>query len=1343
LRTVQQLKLSQCPYEQLREVAPVGEGSTFIVGKCEYEGRIVAVKHIKVAVDHGEHSEKTLRSRLQAVLREISIMHHGPLAKHPNILGLIGYGWRMEAQRPFPYIVVEFAPLGCMRPFLEGRSLSLRDKLIFAGDIASGLMALHQVGIVHGDLKLENIIVFEDWNRPSGSIAKLCDFGHSIFLGSENQSQQYWGTTLYLPPEALFQKSRPIPLELLHKCDIWAYGLALWEILADGRLYFQESWCLNSTFLRSTALEESFQSAYVETSLPDTGSLEASGLDAERNLLYQFKRFDLKHLSDLAQSFVANICPVSDWRRNFLKPLMKLTLNPEPSKRLSDLTRSPIISDWSKTASASALQAKLALHTRKSEFGYDMFRPDQQSFILWEHQVQILQALEAVATEDKPGTYLASAYFELVICYAIGFGCNRDNSKANQYLRKALELDFMPAELFGDSLTSVFSPLPWAHDRSFASNLAAGFATQRNIDKNSGLLLCKGRSPDAFKGRVDLQLTASHHINAISKTAQDISGPGNSSTLLKETYLCYRAQSSPVSWLEFSILTGNDDYLEDHLPEFGSLNELGAWGETPLIIACRRGNAKLVQTLLDAGADPSLATTDGCSLLHWLFCLGSDAATIADSLLKDYDLSDLVNKPCSASFTLNPQWPTELSGTPLAFAVTAGHRELVQCLLSYGAIPDGRAFNENDTSKPSSFTAIHLAVKYHFHDILHDLLVSAEAGYQKRKKTWTTRVKGFLLRPPPPPPPPPPPVPPDLGIALNFMTPFERYGVHGRDYKSMLTKTIGILSKQSIEAKSSTGLTPLFQAIDYNDHDLVSALLDVFPELATEPLLQPDAPNTYTFPLHFAIEVSARRNCEDSLIIPQRIANSSTLLLKDNKDRTVLHMAATTDSDRLTRWLVSKGVEIDARNHVGSSPLLMSRSACNTMALLQSGAKKALTDWGGLNAIHYACRRGALSQLITLLEAGVDCNLNDKSSSTPLHYSVCSRSKPCVEKLISKKANMNARNRHGDTPLHLAVNLGLPELVNLLIQNGADLKFKNGKGLTPVMVATLSNSTEVFDLVLNNEFRMLASRPNFSDILRSMLHRCAAGGSGKMMQHLLTHERIFGHLDANSDENGESPLHSAAKTGNVETARVLIANGAILDAADFQGVTPLLRACYSKTPSRVAFCNEILEMAGPEILLGHTSDEKDRTPWTVAKDDDDFPMMTFLLLNTPPEQVELMISLHPVTLHTVQNALRLDFVDFIYACSSIEPTPRSMRFFATNEASIKLGDRIMFGASFVKSQLLHCARKYDKQALRSILDSSSNGQLCGWVGKEWNGVAKRIGYQYANDFTSFTNFKAP
>jgi serine/threonine protein kinase len=125
-------------------------------------------------------------------------MNHSPLAHHPNIIELYGYGWRLKERRPAPYIVLEYGDQGSLRHYLKNsRSLSLQAKLIFAGDVACGLTALHQCGIVHGDVKLDNVIVFPSLDRPSGSIAKICDFGHSLLLDSDSERQlKYVGTTL-------------------------------------------------------------------------------------------------------------------------------------------------------------------------------------------------------------------------------------------------------------------------------------------------------------------------------------------------------------------------------------------------------------------------------------------------------------------------------------------------------------------------------------------------------------------------------------------------------------------------------------------------------------------------------------------------------------------------------------------------------------------------------------------------------------------------------------------------------------------------------------------------------------------------------------------------------------------------------------------------------------------------------------------------------------------------------------------------------------------------------------------------------------------------------------------
>jgi serine/threonine protein kinase len=94
-----------------------------------------------------------------------------------------------------PYVVVEYAKFGSLRQYLIESERSLRTKIIMAGDVAAGLNALHQCDIVHGDLKLDNIVVLESWDRPPGAIAKLCDFGHAI-VPSGHKNQRYYGTAL-------------------------------------------------------------------------------------------------------------------------------------------------------------------------------------------------------------------------------------------------------------------------------------------------------------------------------------------------------------------------------------------------------------------------------------------------------------------------------------------------------------------------------------------------------------------------------------------------------------------------------------------------------------------------------------------------------------------------------------------------------------------------------------------------------------------------------------------------------------------------------------------------------------------------------------------------------------------------------------------------------------------------------------------------------------------------------------------------------------------------------------------------------------------------------------------
>src|SRR5262245_12797960 len=120
-------------------------------------------------------------------------------------------------------------------PYIEGADLAkvLRDRgvlavaeaLHLARQIAAGLSAAHEVGVVHRDLKPANILV-------NGEHAILTDFGvaHSLTGPSE---RGIFGTPLYMGPEQA--RGRPVD----HRADVYAFGLILLEML-DGREWNDE-----------------------------------------------------------------------------------------------------------------------------------------------------------------------------------------------------------------------------------------------------------------------------------------------------------------------------------------------------------------------------------------------------------------------------------------------------------------------------------------------------------------------------------------------------------------------------------------------------------------------------------------------------------------------------------------------------------------------------------------------------------------------------------------------------------------------------------------------------------------------------------------------------------------------------------------------------------------------------------------------------------------------------------------------------------------------------------------------------------------------------------------------
>jgi serine/threonine-protein kinase len=148
--------------------------------------------------------------------------------KHPQVLRFIDFGY----DRRWPYLVIEFfdgRPLGEM--LRAGGALPAAWSLYLISQMADALGAVWQAGLVHRDVKPDNVLV-----GPNGN-ARLIDFGLAISVaqraGREAAGPELAGTAAYLAPE----QAKDAGL-VDHRADVYSLGVTLYEALT-GRLPFE------------------------------------------------------------------------------------------------------------------------------------------------------------------------------------------------------------------------------------------------------------------------------------------------------------------------------------------------------------------------------------------------------------------------------------------------------------------------------------------------------------------------------------------------------------------------------------------------------------------------------------------------------------------------------------------------------------------------------------------------------------------------------------------------------------------------------------------------------------------------------------------------------------------------------------------------------------------------------------------------------------------------------------------------------------------------------------------------------------------------------------------------
>ena len=194
------------------------------------------------------HKNEYHERQLEAIVREVQVLLHPPLRQHRNVIDLLEFGFNTQGgqiddsadekwQQMQPFLVMECAAEGNLRDF-SVRNPSIDDETLrdLALDMVAGLEAIHACGIVHGDFKLDNVLVFKHPAR--GFWAKISDFSHSILTKS---AAVYLGTERYRPPGVVpgLENTRLQHDELL-SCDIWCYGISIFELLSRKELVLGE-----------------------------------------------------------------------------------------------------------------------------------------------------------------------------------------------------------------------------------------------------------------------------------------------------------------------------------------------------------------------------------------------------------------------------------------------------------------------------------------------------------------------------------------------------------------------------------------------------------------------------------------------------------------------------------------------------------------------------------------------------------------------------------------------------------------------------------------------------------------------------------------------------------------------------------------------------------------------------------------------------------------------------------------------------------------------------------------------------------------------------------------------
>ncbi|KAJ5951453.1 uncharacterized protein N7479_009866 [Penicillium vulpinum] len=621
----------------------IGSGTQFTVFKDPIFEREV-VKRVNVPLSNTDQrfsASIDYRLQLRTVVLEVLSLCNPVIRAHPNITSLVAWGFDFPfANMPVPVLFMEEA-MTTLGEFLASEKRGVGVMYQLALGVANGLEGLHNLNIVHGDVKPDNVLVFVGPTKDMPFQAKLSDFGVCVDLETPEGKfslSDYRGTPAWLAPEVVngdVSRFGGFSPELMFKFDSYSFGLVLVSIFTGGeipvlntkpdRVKDQISKWLNPKVIPSDTMRNELCKATLKLLSEDPRDRPLPNATLLKIDTPEYNFWFSSIQSNSATTHVGAIDPIYN-----KGPLFWYRLDESIRKELE------------------------AQHTLSKGGNAPPFAGD------------VLFGIAQTITGEKP------TYLDRMLTY-LGDAARAGHSPARAVYAQIMEAHGQTPE-FSKEVLEEWMLQAVAEGYLFAKPGQLGKKVEEAKERfrSHG-----GFCPDPFLGKSNVK-AAMNREKALEWKKKN----GNLVDRKRNTILHATAAFGAVDALQ--------GLMDDAKIAVDVENDNA---ETPLYKAFQAGHTQVIKALLDHGASASCRTRQKITPLHWLFMIpeGSIREIAKQMIEKGADVNALVEpvKENTSGFAEKIQilhYPFELPhGSPLHWACFFRNMTAIETLISLGA----------------------------------------------------------------------------------------------------------------------------------------------------------------------------------------------------------------------------------------------------------------------------------------------------------------------------------------------------------------------------------------------------------------------------------------------------------------------------------------------------------------------------------------------------------------------------------------------------------------------------------------------------------------------------------